>query len=96
MNRPARSRIARYHLPRELELSRLDIICEVAVLHGSEANVRWFSRIAETELRRLVELVRHLSNVLRCSELRTCEFYYGNTIMNCNISSSLSIPARNC
>ena len=81
MNRPERSSITQYHLPRELELSTLDVKREVAVPQGSETNIRRFSRIFEAELCYLVELIRHLSDVLRGSILRTCELHYGNTTM---------------
>ena len=81
VNRSESSSVTQHHLPRELELSRLDVKRGVAVLHGSETDVRRFSRIVETELRCLVELIRHLSDVLRGSEFRTCELDYGNMIM---------------
>ena len=81
VNRSEGSSITQYHLPWELELSRFDVEREVAVLHGSEADVRHFSRIVEAELRCLVELILHMSDVLRSSEFRTCELDYGNMIM---------------
>jgi hypothetical protein len=81
VNRPEISSITQYYLPRELELSILDVKHEVAVLHGSEADVRRFIKIIEAELRCLVELIRHLSDVVRGPEFRTCEYRYGNTIM---------------
>lgn len=70
-----RSSIVKYHLPRDFEQSRLDAEREVTVLHASEADVRWLSRIVETELRCLVELARHLSDVLRGSKFGTCELH---------------------